>query len=62
MAISLKQEIRKRLIDDMIKGSRGSDETYMVLVVDPESSKILSSCCRMYDVMEAGVLGKMMPL
>jgi len=51
----LKAELKKRLIEDMIKSSRTSDE-YVVLVVDPYTSKILSSACRMYDVMEAGVL------
>jgi len=53
--MSLKVELKKRLIDDMIKTSRTNDE-YVVLVVDPYTSKILSSACRMYDVMEAGVL------
>jgi hypothetical protein len=29
----------------------------MVMVVDMYASRILSSCCRMYDVTEAGVVG-----
>jgi len=39
----------------MIQASR-SHGKYVVLVVDPHTSKIISSCSRMYDIMEAGVL------
>lgn len=30
----------------------------LALAVDNTTTKVLSSCCRMFDVMEAGVLGK----
>jgi hypothetical protein len=39
----------------MIRTARGTDPA-IVLVVDDHTAKILSSCLRMYDIMEAGVL------
>ncbi len=41
-AMSLKTELGRRLLIDMIKEARGSDPA-IVLVVDPHTSKILSS-------------------
>lgn len=54
--MSLKAAIRKRLFDGMIAKARKGSDSYVVLVVDPHTTKILSSCCRMYDIMEQGVL------
>jgi len=42
-------------MQDMILKAKGKDKA-IVLVVDYHTAKILSSCLRMYDVMEAGVL------
>jgi len=53
--MSLKQDLKKRIIEGMIQKCRPKDE-YVVLVVDPHTAKIVSSCCRVYDVMDAGVL------
>jgi hypothetical protein len=39
----------------MIATAKGTSPA-LVLVVDPHTSRILSSCLRMYDLMEAGVL------
>ena len=40
----------------MIKVCRS--DGFVVFVVDSHTSRIVSSCCRMYDVMDAGVIGK----
>jgi len=53
--MSLKAELAKKLLNDMIRVARGSDPA-VVLVVDRHTSRILSSALRMYDIMEAGVL------
>ena len=42
-------------MQDMILKAKGKDKA-VVLVVDYHTAKILSSCLRMYDVMEAGVI------
>ena len=42
-------------MQDMILKAKGRDKA-VVLVVDYHTAKILSSCLRMYDVMEAGVI------
>lgn len=54
--MSLKTAIRKRLFEGMIGKARKGSDSYVVLVVDGHTTKILSSCCRMYDIMEQGVL------
>lgn len=41
------------LLLDMIRTARGTDPA-IVLVVDDHTAKILSSCLRMYDIMESG--------
>lgn len=53
--MSLKDELKKKILDGMIKRCRPNDE-FVVLVVDNYSAKIISSCCRMYDIMDAGVV------
>lgn len=52
----IKQSLQTHLINNMIKKARGNSDDYVVLVVDKYTTKILSSCARMYDIMEAGVL------
>lgn len=54
--MTLRNALKNHLIEEMISKSRGSPEEYVVLVVDPVTTKILSSCARMYDIMETGVL------
>src|SRR4051794_24316052 len=53
--MSLKAELGRRLLLDMVAAAKGSDPA-IVLVVDAHTSRILSSALRMYDLMEAGVL------
>jgi syntaxin-binding protein 1 len=53
--MSLREELEKRLLHDMIESCRGADKA-LVLNVDHHTSKILSSSARMYDVMETGVI------
>lgn len=54
----LKDSLKNRLLVDMIGEVRDKlpPEEFVCIVVDRHTSKILSSCCRMYDIMEAGVL------
>lgn len=54
-AMSLKRDLQKRIIQDMILEARKTDDL-LGLVVDEYTSRILSSCCRMYELMENGVL------
>lgn len=54
--MSLKTILHKHLVDNMISKVRKNESEYVVLVVDKHTTKILSSCCRMYDLMEVGVL------
>ena len=53
--MSLKSELGKRLLTDMIRVAKGSDPA-IVLVVDSHTSRVLSSALRMFEIMEAGVL------
>ena len=52
---NLKDVLKNHLIENMIAKSRAPGE-YVVLVVDPHTTKILSSCARMYDIMDTGKL------
>lgn len=54
--MSLKQILQRHLIENMIQSVRSKSDEYVVLVVDAHTTRILSSCCRMYDIMETGVL------
>lgn len=53
---SLKAELHRRILHDMVSTHTAGGRENVVLVVDPRASKILSSCARVYDVMDAGVL------
>lgn len=55
---SLKTELRVRLLVDMIGIVKKKlvEGEFMVLVVDRRTSKILSSCSRMFDVMQTDVM------
>lgn len=54
---SLKAILKQRLVDDMILPSKQhSGDSQLVLCVDLHTSKIISSCMRMYDIMECGVV------
>jgi len=59
-AWNLKHMLAKRLLRELISKSqsaaRQSGGGGVVLVVDPHTSKILSSCLRMHDLLSAGVL------
>jgi hypothetical protein len=58
-------DVTADIVEDMINKCKAEDiarndeaEDGFVLVLDPQTARIVSSCCRMYDIMEAGVLGK----
>jgi len=53
--MNLKDALKKRILEEMIGEVRKTCD-FVILVVDSKTSKILSSCVRVYDVMEAGVL------
>ncbi len=53
--------VRTGIMGDMIKKVKKQDE-YVVLVLDTHTARIVSSCCRVYDIMESGVLGTTQPL
>jgi len=52
--MSIKEVARKRLIEDIIRPIRPATG-WKVVILDHETTRILSSACRMYDVMEEGV-------
>lgn len=55
--MSIKANLQKAIFDGMINKVRtDSSAPFVVLVVDQRTTKILSSCARMYDIMEQGVL------
>lgn len=57
-SFSLKKELSNRLLVDMIGGVKEkiNPGDFMCLVVDRRTSKILSSCSRMFDVMQTDVM------
>jgi len=58
MVYSIKTELQNKLLKEMIgevKGKLGKGE-FMLLVVDKRTSQILSSCARMYDLMQTDVM------
>ena len=51
------------LLEDMIQATaRASSGGWLVLVLDAESTRIISSTLRMYDIMEQGVTCKLVTL
>lgn len=55
--MSLKTVLRQRLVNDMILSSRNhSGSSALALVLDINTSRILSSSMRMYDTMEHGIV------
>lgn len=54
MATSIRELINERIMTDIIKSTRSSD--YKVLVLDPHATKILSSCCKMTDIMSENIM------
>eukprot|EP01116_Phalansterium_solitarium_P008929 TRINITY_DN228_c0_g1_i1.p1 TRINITY_DN228_c0_g1~~TRINITY_DN228_c0_g1_i1.p1 ORF type:complete len:622 (-),score=229.14 TRINITY_DN228_c0_g1_i1:152-2017(-) len=52
--LDLKESIKERLFRDMIKAVQPPNGL-KILIVDHESMRIISSACRMYDIMEEGV-------
>lgn len=54
--MSLKEELKARLFEVIAAVHKTGKEKMVVMIVDLHTSKILSSCARMHDVMEAGVL------
>eukprot|EP01114_Cavostelium_apophysatum_P008990 TRINITY_DN2205_c1_g1_i1.p1 TRINITY_DN2205_c1_g1~~TRINITY_DN2205_c1_g1_i1.p1 ORF type:complete len:614 (+),score=188.15 TRINITY_DN2205_c1_g1_i1:367-2208(+) len=54
MGDRLKDRTKKRIIEEMIRSVRPSSG-WKVLIVDHASTRIISSACRMFDIMEEGV-------
>lgn len=53
--MSLKADLKKRIIEGVIQKAKTGDE-FIVLVLDEHTTRIVSSCARVYDVMDSGVL------
>jgi len=51
------QSTSTELLDVMLGSLRADDNTWRVLLVDKQSMKIISACCRLFNVMEKGVAG-----
>jgi syntaxin-binding protein 1 len=53
--MSIQESVRHKLLDVMLGSLRADDNTWRVLLVDKQSMKIISACCRLFNVMEKGV-------
>jgi hypothetical protein len=49
------KDASQHILLDAIRSVVPSNGQWKVLVLDPETTKIISSCCRMFDIMEDGV-------
>eukprot|EP01114_Cavostelium_apophysatum_P002022 TRINITY_DN1176_c0_g1_i1.p1 TRINITY_DN1176_c0_g1~~TRINITY_DN1176_c0_g1_i1.p1 ORF type:complete len:627 (+),score=182.39 TRINITY_DN1176_c0_g1_i1:2117-3997(+) len=54
MATSIRDKAKHRIIEEMIRSVR-PPSGWKVLIVDHDSTRIISACCRMFDIMEEGV-------
>ena len=55
MSTYLKEVINARILNDIIKVCR-QDNEYKVLVMDSLATKIISSCCKMVDIMSENIM------
>merc|ERR1712178_611900 len=55
MGTSIRELINERIMKDIVKASRSSNE-YKILVLDTRAAKILSSCCKMTDIMSENIM------
>lgn len=55
MSTSLREAINQRILNDVIKTCR-QDNEYKVLVLDTIATKIVSSCCKMVDIMSDNIM------
>jgi len=55
MSTSLREMINQRILNDVIKACRTENE-YKVLVLDKLATKIVSSCCKMVDIMSDNIM------
>ncbi|CEM02736.1 unnamed protein product [Vitrella brassicaformis CCMP3155] len=53
-AFSVKEICRRRVLDEMVRRVHGS-EGYIAMIVDDRTLRVLSSSCRVYDILEEGV-------
>ena len=55
MGTSIRELINERIMQDIVKACRSSSE-YKILVLDNRAAKILSSCCKMTDIMSENIM------
>uniref|UniRef100_A0A6A7G2G1 Sec1-like family protein n=1 Tax=Hirondellea gigas TaxID=1518452 RepID=A0A6A7G2G1_9CRUS len=55
MATNVQEVLRRRIFDDIITPSKLSDGEFLVMVGDDTTIKVVSSCCRVHQMNEAGV-------
>jgi hypothetical protein len=56
-AVSLKELLRKRVMEDMIKAVQPAAK-WKLLVVDSNSAKLLTTICKSHEILQENVTGK----